>query len=514
MTTLAILEPPLRRLFARIDFAPQPKSEQLKKLLSLWAAERAGAIAPKLAAFDPSSWSTRGLQAFSFHYDASAQKYLLAQGAESLKPVLGPIEIGGDLAATSLPRAAVRLRRLFDAVREAGEPALAEFIDTNLDIFVEIVVAPLSSDGYHVDGLIGALTTRALSTRRHSARPSTDKPLPLLFALSGSEALGERIAAHLGIRPSPHEFRLFEDGEHKGRPLVSVRDRDVYVLSSLWSEAGSSVNDKFCRLLFFIGCLRDGAAARITAVIPYFGFARKDRKTKPRDPVTTRYVAQLLEAVGLDRVVAVEIHNVAAFQNAFRCSTEHLSAADLFAHTLAERVGDGAVTVVSPDLGGGKRSEEVRERLEAVLGRPVETGFMEKHRSQGVVTGELFAGEVRDRTAVIVDDLISSGTTMARCARACHERGAKRIFLAATHGLFTAQASKALGEPFITGVLVTDTVSQRMGSNSVPKLTVLSVDEFLGEAILRLHSGGSITEMLDEYTFGAARRSLARRRTS
>jgi ribose-phosphate pyrophosphokinase len=322
----------------------------------------------------------------------------------------------------------------------------------------------------------------------------------LLFALSDVDPLAERMAAHLGIGLSPHEFRKFEDGEHKARPLISVRDRDTYVLSSLWSGPGESVNDKLCRLLFFIGCLRDGAAGRITAVTPYFGYARKDRKTKARDPVTMRYVAELLEAVGVDRVVAFEIHNVAAYQNAFRCGTEHLDASALFANEIIRLAGNDELTVVSPDLGGGKRAEQVRDRLEALLGRPVGMAFMEKRRSLGVVTGELFAGEVRGRTAVIVDDLISSGTTMARCARACDERGARRVFLAATHGLFTAQASKVLDEPFISGILVTDTVPQHVGSGESlpPKVTVLSAGELLGEAVRRLHNGESITDMLAE----------------
>jgi ribose-phosphate pyrophosphokinase len=501
VTTLALLEPPLRRLFERIDFAPRPKSEHLKQMLSYWAAKRSGSIAPTQAEIGSPELTKLGIDAFSFRYCASTHHYLLAQGGETLRPLLGIIERGDDLSTAPFRRAAVRLRRLFEVVRRTGEPVLAEFVDSRLDQFVEIVAAPLSSDSRTIDGLVGALTARPSNApARHKQPFAVGKPVPLLFALSGSDALAERIASHLGIRPSPHEFRKFEDGEHKGRPLMSVRDRDVYVLSSLWSSPEESVNDKLCRLLFFVGCLRDGAARRVTALIPYFGYARKDRKTKPRDPVTIRYVAQMLEAVGADRVVAMEIHNVAAYQNAFRRNTEHIDAAGLFAPTLAKLVGDDAVTVVSPDLGGGKRAEEFRERLEAILGRPVERAFMEKRRSLGVVTGELFAGEVLDRTAIIVDDLISSGTTMARAARACHERGAKRVYLVATHGLFAAEAAKVLSESFISGVLVTDTVPQagRVAQALGPRLTVLSVGTLLGEVIRCLHDGGSITELLGE----------------
>src|SRR5690606_10337866 len=129
----------------------------------------------------------------------------------------------------------------------------------------------------------------------------------------------------------------FEDGEHKIRPLTSVRGRDVYVLSSLYGETDRSPDEKLCRLLFFIATLRDNGATRVTAVVPYLAYARKDRRTQSRDPVTTRYVASLFEAVGVDRVVTLDVHNLAAFQNAFRCRTEHLEARMLFVRHLVER---------------------------------------------------------------------------------------------------------------------------------------------------------------------------------
>src|SRR5690606_21695546 len=172
----------------------------------------------------------------------------------------------------------------------------------------------------------------------------------LLFALNATRALGLRVAERLGVALSPHEEREFEDGEHKARPLVSVRDRDVYVMHSLHGEPGASVNDKLLRLLFFLGAVRDAGAARVTAVLPYLAYGRKDARTKPRDPLTTRYVAALFEAVGVDRVVALEVHNLAAFQNAFRCRTEHLDTAVLFArHFAAALPAATPLAVVSPD---------------------------------------------------------------------------------------------------------------------------------------------------------------------
>ena len=147
-----------------------------------------------------------------------------------------------------------------------------------------------------------------------------------LFALNATREFGERIASSLGIELGKHEEREFEDGEHKARALESVRGHDVYVVQSLYSDPHQSVNDKLIRLLFFLGSLRDAAAERTTAVLPYLCYARKDRKTKARDPVTTRYLGQLLEAVGVDRVITLDVHNLAAYQNAFRCFSEHLEA--------------------------------------------------------------------------------------------------------------------------------------------------------------------------------------------
>ncbi|MHB1293248.1 MAG: ribose-phosphate diphosphokinase, partial [Sulfuricella sp.] len=170
----------------------------------------------------------------------------------------------------------------------------------------------------------------------------------MLFTLNASRAFGERISQALGIPLSEHEEREFEDGEHKSRPLVNVRGRDVFVVQSLYADAEQSVNDKLCRLLFFIGALRDASAGCVTAVVPYLCYARKDRKSQPRDPVTIRYVASLFEAVGTNRVLTLDVHNLAAFQNAFRCHTDHLEAKSLFVRYFAPLAHNEEVVVVSP----------------------------------------------------------------------------------------------------------------------------------------------------------------------
>ncbi|CAN7635677.1 ribose-phosphate diphosphokinase [Mesorhizobium caraganae] len=223
------------------------------------------------------------------------------------------------------------------------------------------------------------------------------------FALKGSEELGVAAAQTLAIELDPHEERDFEDGEHKTRPLVNVRGEDVYVLHSLAGRGGASANDKLCRLLFFLATCKENGAARVTAVVPYLAYARKDRQTKAHDPVTTRYVAQLFEAMGTDRIMTVDVHNFAAFQNAFRCESIHLDTRKLFAPLIAKLAGDLPITIFSPDSGGVKRAQLLKETLEAESGKEIGFGFMEKRRSRNVVSGELFAGDVADNAVFIVD---------------------------------------------------------------------------------------------------------------
>jgi len=237
-----------------------------------------------------------------------------------------------------------------------------------------------------------------------------------VFTLQSGREFGERVCSNLEISLGAHEERDFEDGEHKTRSLESVRGKDVFVIQSLYGDADQSVNDKLARLLFFLGSLRDASAGRLTAVIPYLCYARKDRRSKSRDPVTTRYLAELFEAMGLDRLVTLDVHNLAAFQNAFRIPTEHLEAKNLFVKYFVSLIHNEEVVVVSPDVGGVKRAESFRETLSAALGRPVTSAFVEKYRSAGVVSGEAVIGDVAGRTAIVVDDLISSGTTLLRCA--------------------------------------------------------------------------------------------------
>lgn len=312
-----------------------------------------------------------------------------------------------------------------------------------------------------------------------------------LFAVEGTRDYGSRVAQHLDLVLGEHEERAFEDGEHKIRPLVEVRRHDVFVIHSLYGDAEQSPNDKLCRLLFFIGALKDAGAERVTAAVPYLCYARKDRRTQPRDPITTKYVARLFEACGADAVMTLDVHNVAAFENAFRCPSTNLEAIPIFVEHFAGLLRYEKVAVVSPDIGGAKRAEQFRRALAAELHDEPGAAFVEKRRSGGVVTGDLLVGEVRDRAVIIFDDLISTGTTLQRAAQSCRQAGATRIFAAATHGLFMGQAATVLADPVFEGIAVTDTVrSIAAAEGRLPQsISHLGSSRLVADAIMATHSG-------------------------
>ncbi len=468
MTTFATTDPALLRLFERLDFAPQPKDESLDRLLGYWKSRLGNRIAPTPRDIVVADLGDDAASAFVLQLPPRGTAPTLMFGGAAFETLVGSCDPGA-LVLVDAPqrRGAVRLRRLSELVLSRAEPVLAEFgtrrVD-GVDVQAEMLVAPLSSDGRTVDGLFGGVALRHIGAVRVSAAHGHELPgrirEPFLFALSSAADFGERIARHLGCRLQPHEERDFEDGEHKTRPLVDVRDRHVHVVAGLYAGGGQSVNDRLCRLLFFLGALKESGAAHVTVAAPYLCYARKDRQTKPRDPVTTRYVGQLFEAVGTDRLITMEVHNLVAFQNAFRCNTIHLDAYFAFGQQIASTLGQSPVAVVSPDIGGAKRAELFRQTLEAIIGRPVSKGLADKQRSMGRVSGDLFVGDVRDRVAVILDDLISTGATMARVARHCRMHGAREVFVVATHGVGGTASLENLTQPDIDRVMLANTVPQ------------------------------------------------------
>lgn len=332
------------------------------------------------------------------------------------------------------------------------------------------------------------------STSHLKAQPPSDRIR--VFGLKATAALSRAVAQALSLMLADHEEREFEDGEHKARPLTPVAGCDVYVIQSLHGGPDESANDKLIRLLFFIGTLKDAGAARVTAVVPYLCYARKDRRTKPNDPVTTRYVAGMFESVGTDRVVTLDVHNPSAFENAFRCPTTSLTAVPLFIN-FARSLSAEKLCVVSPDPGGVKRAEILRIGLEDILARPVGKAFADKYRSGGILTGELFAGDVGGATALVIDDLISTGQTLLRAAKAARAAGAARVLALVTHGLFMSGAEDIVTDPAIDTIVVTDSVPAFRLNQEVArdKLHVIPVAPLVAEAIVRLHDGQPLDDL-------------------
>ena len=321
----------------------------------------------------------------------------------------------------------------------------------------------------------------------------------ILFALNPSREFGTRMSRRLGIDLADHEERDFEDGEHKIRPLVNVRGRAVFVVQSLYADATASVNDKLAKLLFFIGACKDASAASVTAVVPYLCYARKDRKTKLRDPVTTRYIAQLFEAVGTDGIITIDVHNLAAFQNSFRCRTDHLQAMPLFVEHFSAELRGEKIAVISPDIGGAKRAEQFRQALARTLDAPVTSAFVEKHRSSGKVTGNAFGGDVAGRVCIVIDDLIASGETLFRAAEACRKLGASRVLACATHGIFVGKANEVLADDTIECFVITDTVPPFRIDPQIAahKVVILDGASLFGQAIDCIRTGKSLGESFE-----------------
>lgn len=320
-----------------------------------------------------------------------------------------------------------------------------------------------------------------------------------IFAPNAGRAYGEAVSRALGHPLAAHEEREFEDGEHKSRPLECVRDCDVYVVQSLHGDADGGADAKLLRLLFLVGALHDAAAARVTVVAPYLAYARKDQRNKPRDPVTTRYIATMFEALGADGILTLDVHNLAAYQNAWRCRAEHLEAASLLVHALLPRLTGADVAVVSPDAGGIKRADAFRGRLAAALDRPVGAAFAEKYRSGGELRGDALVGDVAGKVAVIVDDMICAGNTVARAAHACRMRGATSVIACATHGVFADEANAILAGAEVDEIIVTDTIPpwRIRDARVAGRIRTVSTVPLVAAAVRRMHDGHSLAELAD-----------------
>ncbi|NPB03726.1 MAG: ribose-phosphate pyrophosphokinase [Thermotogae bacterium] len=298
----------------------------------------------------------------------------------------------------------------------------------------------------------------------------------------------EGICSHLGIAPTKHFVGRFSDGEIRVQIEESVRGQDVYLVQSTNPPA-----ENLLELLLLADAARRASAARITAVIPYFGYARQDRKDRPRVPISAKLVANLIEAAGIDRILTVDLH-ADQIQGFFNIPVDNLYATPIFKRffleDFEEKISAEKWVVVSPDVGGIKRARLIAEKL---WNLPL--AMVDKRRPRPNVAQVVSViGEVEGKNVLLVDDIIDTGNTIANASKALIERGALRVLVMATHGLFSGRAREVLGESPIERILITNTVFRR--NRALPEKTqVLDVSGLLAEAIKRIHSSGSISAL-------------------
>jgi ribose-phosphate pyrophosphokinase len=332
---------------------------------------------------------------------------------------------------------------------------------------------------------------------------SSPAPGPRLCALSECRDLARQVAEAAALALAPLEERRFEGGEFKLRPLESVRGCRVFVLQSLVASEQMPTAERFVRLLFLLCGLKDAGACERVALVPYLAYARKDRRTQLRDPVNTRYVAQLLEACGLDRVIALDVHNPAALDNSFRIPVDHLSALPMMVDHFAGRLGAAALTVLSPDAGGIKRAQIFRELLQRRIGRPVELAFIEKRRALDVVSTGALVGDTSGREVIVIDDLCASGGTLIRAGEICRRAGAAAVHAAVTHVPHAPGVSALLASDSITTAVTTDSIACAYPLAASAKLTVLSTAPLFGQALRRTLAGRPLAPLLERWPVGA-----------
>jgi len=305
----------------------------------------------------------------------------------------------------------------------------------------------------------------------------------ILFSGNANRALSQEIADHLGVPLGEAEVSRFADGEILVQIFENVRGADVFVIQPTCRP----VNENLMELLVIIDALKRASAWRITAVMPYYGYGRQDRKVQPRVPITARLVADLLTAAGVHRVVTMDLH-AGQIQGFFTTPVDHLYAAPVLLRYFQERMLGEAV-VVSPDAGGVERARAFAKRLDTSL------AFIDKRRTGPNEARVMhIVGEVEGRDVIIVDDMIDTGGTLTQAVPALLEKGAKRIFASCTHPVLSGAAVERIEESALEEVVVTNTIPLSEGRHS-KKLSVLSVAPLLGEAISRIHKDESVSRL-------------------
>ncbi len=305
-----------------------------------------------------------------------------------------------------------------------------------------------------------------------------------IFAGSAHPALGAAIAQQLGVPMGRAHLARFSDGEIWFQIQDNVRGADVFVIQ----PTGPPVNENLMELLIMLDAFKRSSASRITAVIPYYGYARQDRKDKPRVPITAKLVADLLSAAGTDRVLTMDLH-ASQIQGFFDVPVDHLFAAPVVIEYVA-KLNLPELTIVSPDAGGVERARAYAKRLDARL------AIVDKRRDQpNVAEVHHVIGDVEGRTALIVDDIVDTGGTLAQVAQAIKGKGARDVLASCSHGVFSGKAVEKIEASPLSKLIVTDSIPLSEEKRRSPNIVVLSVADLLSRAIQNIHEETSVTSL-------------------
>ncbi|MDH3519574.1 MAG: ribose-phosphate pyrophosphokinase [Myxococcales bacterium] len=306
-----------------------------------------------------------------------------------------------------------------------------------------------------------------------------------LFTGNANPALARAVADHLGIALGKAEVGQFSDGEVNVEIGENVRGSDCFVVQPTCAPA----NTHLMELLIMIDALRRSSARRITAVIPYYGYARQDRKVRPRLPISAKLVADLISVAATDRLLCIDLH-AGQIQGFFNIPVDNLYATPVLLEAITSRYGTQPLTIVSPDAGGVERSRAYAKRLDATL------AIVDKRREAANVAEVMnIIGDVQGRTCVVVDDIVDTAGTLTEAARALKDAGASVISAAITHPVLSGPAIKRINESPIEELVVTDTVPLREDARSCEKLRVVSIASLLSEAIRRINNEESVSSL-------------------
>jgi ribose-phosphate pyrophosphokinase len=305
-----------------------------------------------------------------------------------------------------------------------------------------------------------------------------------IFTGNANPSLAKAITDYLGVRLGAARVTRFSDGEVWVEVKENVRGADVYVIQPTCSP----VNDNMMELLVMVDALKRASAATITAVVPYYGYARQDKKVAPRTPITAKVVADLLSVVGVSRVVAIDLH-AGQIQGFFNIPFDHIFALPVMLEYLRPKFHE-RVVFVSPDAGGVERTRAFAKRMSGDL------AIIDKRREAANVSEVMhIVGDVCGRSCVILDDMIDTAGTLCNAARSLKEHGAKHVFATATHPVLSGPAVERIMDAPLEEVVVTDTIPLREEAVKCGKFRVLTVAPLLGETIKRIHDSDSVSSL-------------------